>query len=81
MIELTENQQEALCRPAATPMPVVNPRTREAFVLLRLEEYERLTRSAYDTGPWTDGERDLLRAEALESLGWAGMEAYQDDAL
>jgi hypothetical protein len=60
-------------------MPVVNPRTRESFVLLRQEEYERLTRNAYDDSSWTNEERDFLRVEALESLGWEGMEAYQDD--
>jgi uncharacterized protein (DUF433 family) len=32
-----------------------------------------------DASAWTDVERDLLRAEALEALGWQGMEAYQDD--
>jgi hypothetical protein len=42
-----------------------------------LSEYERLT--AYDASPWTDEERDLLRAEALDALGGEGMEAYQDD--
>jgi hypothetical protein len=54
-----------------------DPGARRRFVLLSEEEYERLT--GYDTGPWTDEERDLLRAEAVEALGWEGMEAYQDD--
>ena len=45
MIELTEQQVEALERAAATPPRVVNPRTRETFVLLRVDEYERLLRS------------------------------------
>jgi hypothetical protein len=56
---------------------VVNPKTQQRFVLLPEEEYERL--SYYDTDPWTDEERDLLRAEAVEALGWEGMEAYQDN--
>jgi hypothetical protein len=38
--------------------------------------HERLI--GYDARPWTDEERDLLRAEAVEALGWEGMEAYQD---
>jgi hypothetical protein len=42
MIELTEQQIHSLQRADATPPRVVNPRTREAFVLLRVEEYERL---------------------------------------
>ena len=35
--------------------------------------------SAYDDSPWTDEERDAMRSEALDDLGWEGMEAYQDD--
>ena len=34
----------------------------------------------YDDTPWTDEERDAMRSEALDNLGWEGMEAYQDDA-
>ena len=34
---------------------------------------------AYDDSQWTDEERDALRAEAVDSLGWEGMDAYQDD--
>ena len=34
----------------------------------------------YDDSPWTDEERDAIRSEALDELGWEGMEAYQDDA-
>ena len=32
---------------------------------------------AYDDLPWTDEERDAIRSEALDELGWEGMEAYQ----
>ncbi len=46
-------------------------------MLLPEDEYERLSR--YDSDPWTDEQRDLSRAEAVEALGWEGMEAYQDD--
>jgi hypothetical protein len=42
MIELTEQQMQALEDPEATPPRVVNPRTKETFVLLRIDEYERL---------------------------------------
>jgi hypothetical protein len=77
MLELTEQQVQALQRRETTPPRLVHPQTQERFVLLSEEEYERLT--GYDASPWTDEERDLLRAEALEALGWEGMEAYQDD--
>jgi hypothetical protein len=77
MIELTAEQVEALQRPGAVPPRLVNPKTQERFVLLPEGEYERLER--WESGPWTDDERDLLRAEAIEDLGWEGMEAYQDE--
>ncbi|MFO0806858.1 MAG: hypothetical protein U0791_27445 [Gemmataceae bacterium] len=44
------------------------------------EIFDQLRESAYDDSPWTDEERDAMRAEALDDLGWEGMEAYQDDA-
>lgn len=77
MIELTEQQVQALEQPEVFPARLVNPKTQQRFVLLSEEEYERLLGN--DAGPWTDEERDLLRAEAVETLGWEGMEAYQDD--
>jgi len=66
MIELTEQQLQALQRLDATPARMVNPKTQQRFVLLAVEEYAQLT--GYDASPWTDEERDLLRAEALEAL-------------
>ncbi len=78
MIVLTETQSQSLRLPGATPARAVDPGTQETFVVLRLEEYERLTGEAYDASPWTDEERDQMRAEAIESLGWDGMDAYQD---
>ena len=52
MIELTDQQVQALESPEATPPRLVNPRTKETFVLLRVEEYEHLTEE-YDDSPWT----------------------------
>ena len=79
MIELTEQQIQAVAAAGATPPVVVDPTTKVAYVLLRQDVYERLTGEEYEYGPWTDEERDLLRAETVEALGWEGMEAYQDD--
>jgi hypothetical protein len=78
MIPLTEQQIQDLERLETTPPRLVNPKKRQQrFVLVPEEAYERLTSD--DSEPWTDEERDLLRAEALEALGWEGMDAYQDD--
>lgn len=74
MIELTEQQAEAIANAGETPQVVVDPRTKTAYVLLRKDVYDRL---ASDDSPWSDEEMDLLRGEAVEALGWEGMEAYR----
>jgi hypothetical protein len=42
---------------------MVDPKTKQQYVLLKLEEYEQLLESSYDDSPWTDEEMDLLAAE------------------
>jgi len=76
MIELTEQQIQALQSPAATPPRVVNPRTQETFVLLRLEEYERLKADEYDDSPWTREELEALAWETGKRIGWEEMDEY-----
>jgi hypothetical protein len=75
MIELTERQFQALDRPGVTPPRVVNPRTKETFVLLRLDEYERLKHDEYDDSPWT---REELQALAWESVKHEVWDEYDD---
>jgi hypothetical protein len=60
MIELTPQQRH----PITEPEPVViNPETKEAYVLVRTEENERLKELLYDDSPWTEEGMDLLAAE------------------
>ena len=68
MIELTEQQAQALEHSAA-PARVVNPRTQETFVLLRVDEYERLL-DEYDDSPWTSEERQALAWERVKNEDW-----------
>jgi hypothetical protein len=75
MIELTEQQAKALEHAAATPPRVVNPWTKETFVLLRVDEYERLKEAPYDDSPWTKEELQALAWEVAERTGW---EEYED---
>ena len=70
MIELTEQQMRALENPEATPPRMMNPRTKETFVLLRVDEYERLKQEEYDDSPWTREELQALAWEAAERDGW-----------
>jgi len=75
-IELTQQQAEALETAEATPPRVVHRRTRETFVLLRLEEYERLQGEDYDDSPWTREELEVLAWETGEGIGWDEMDEY-----
>ncbi len=66
MIELTTEQAAAL-EGQKVPLQVVNPRTREVYVLVRKEVYD-LTCTAVGGGkgePWDDGgDDDLIRKNA-----------------
>ena len=75
MIELTEQQVQALESTEATPPRVVNPRTHETFVLLRIEEYEHLKEEEYDDSPWT---REELQALAWERIKDEDRDEYDD---
>ncbi|HEX5103656.1 MAG TPA: hypothetical protein VFV87_07600 [Pirellulaceae bacterium] len=76
MIELTEQQAQAVEHPDDFPPRVVNPRTKETFVLLRAAEYERLKEQEYDDSPWT---REELQALAWERVKHEDRDEY--DAL
>ncbi|MBI2807360.1 MAG: hypothetical protein HYX68_20455 [Planctomycetes bacterium] len=69
MIQLTQDQIQALTMREEGPARVVNPQTQETYVLVPLAEYGRLIHEeSYDDTPWTDEERDRLRAEACDLL-------------
>jgi hypothetical protein len=70
MIELTEQQVQALERSESIPPRVVNPRTKETFVLIPVDKYERLNEDDYDDSPWTRDELQALAWEAGERSGW-----------
>lgn len=78
MIELTEQQLQALGDSETTPPRLVSPRTGETFVLLRLEEYERLKHDEYDDSPWTRDELQALAWEAGKQMGWDDMDEYDN---
>ena len=66
MIELTEEQAAALEKQQA-PLQLVNPRTREVYVLIRRNVYD-LTCAVVAGGkgkPWDDeADKDLIRKDA-----------------
>jgi len=69
VIELTEQQLQALEHPDAIPPRVVKPRTKETFVLLRVDEYERL-KEEYDDSRWTREELQALVWERVKHEDW-----------
>jgi hypothetical protein len=78
MIELTDQQIQALENSEATPPRIVNPRTKETFILVSVEEYQRLKEDAYDDSPWTREELQALAWEAGKHANWEDMEEYDD---
>jgi alpha-D-ribose 1-methylphosphonate 5-phosphate C-P lyase len=78
MIELTEQQVDALEKTKPTPLRLVNPRTKETYVLLPVGEYERLKEDEYDDTPWTKEELQALAWEAGRHAGWEDMDEYDD---
>jgi hypothetical protein len=78
MVELTEQQLEALQQAEASPPRILNPRTKETFVLLPLDEYERLKADGYDDSPWTREELQTLAWAVGEQLGWEAMDEYDN---
>lgn len=79
MIELTEQQMEAMDEPTAIPPRVVNPRTKELFVLVRMDEYERLKKEEYDDSDWTRAELKTLAWQIGEHTGWEEYDDAQED--
>ena len=78
MIELTEQQARQLqTREGGLPR-VTNPLTQETFVLLRVDEYQRLKDDEYDDSPWTKEELQTLAWEAGKQAGWENMDEYDD---
>jgi hypothetical protein len=60
---------QALENPEGSPPRVVNPRTKETFVLLCVADYERLKEEEHDDSPWTSEEPQALAWEGASTRG------------
>ena len=78
MIELTEQQMQAVEAAVGSPPRLLHPRTNETYVLLGVEEYQRLKEAEYDDSPWTCEELQALAWEAGKRAGWENMDEYDD---
>jgi len=68
-LKLTNQQIDAVEREVSAPPQIMNPRTRETFVLLPIDEYRRLKENEYDDSPWTREELETLAWEAATRNG------------
>jgi hypothetical protein len=80
MIELPDALRQAITEHPGKPVPLVDPVTRETFVLVRSEAYKRLARLVYEDGELSIAEAYPLLDEMAAKAGWddAAMDVYND---
>jgi PHD/YefM family antitoxin component YafN of YafNO toxin-antitoxin module len=71
MIEFTEQQLQSLENSDAIPPRITNPKTKQTFVLLSVEEFESLKAKEYDDSPWTREELQALAWERVKDEDWS----------
>jgi hypothetical protein len=76
MIELTQQQRQELEKPEPT---AIDPQTRETYVLVRKEVYERLRGLLSHDGDWTPDEMLQALAESGKRAGWDAPEMVAYD--
>ena len=72
MIELTEQQVKALENAEGTPLRLLNPRTKDTYVLLPVAEYERVIKDEYDDTPWSKEEPTVVGMGGRQTHGLGG---------
>jgi hypothetical protein len=78
MIELTEQQRREVKELDGNAIDVIDPETKQEYVLVRKERYERIKTLLYDDSEWTPDEQLRLLAESGKRAGWDDpeMDAY-----
>jgi hypothetical protein len=79
MVTLTPELRKALEAAADQPLVVVDPETKQEYVLLRADVYERL-HLLFDQGPLSRDEQEALLRHAGQRAEWDGpeMDIYND---
>jgi hypothetical protein len=80
VIELTEQHWQELRHDPKGECRVSDPETRQEYVILRAEVYDRLKGLLYDDSDWTPEEQLRLIAESGKRAGWddPSMNAYDN---
>ena len=78
MIELSEKQVQLLQSEDHEPVEVINPTTKEEFVLLRREVYETLRFQSVDN--YTSEDAFRAQIESAAAAGWddPALDVYND---
>jgi hypothetical protein len=80
MVELNESLQQALAAQPDEPLRLVDPRTRETYVLVRADVYERLKGLDYDDSDFAIKDAYPLMDEVASREGWNDpeMDSYNE---
>jgi hypothetical protein len=76
MIELTQEQSQAVSESGETPPVLVDPQTHTEYLLVRKDVYALLTDPEFDASSWTSAEREALAWEAGKRAGWDEMDEF-----
>jgi hypothetical protein len=68
MPSLTPELKKAVEQAGDDRVTLTDPETKREYVLVPLDEYQKLAAMNYDDSPWTDEEMDALAEEARQSL-------------
>ncbi len=79
MIELNDELRQAVSSNADNPVELVDPTTRQTFVLLKTEIYDRLKELFYDDSPWTSAEMSAMAGAAFSKLDDTDYSEYLQD--
>ena len=66
-IQLTDEQAQAVAVPGEAPI-VIDPRTKQAYRLVREEVFRKMQALLDDDSPWTGDEKALLAGIAFSKL-------------
>ena len=80
MIELTAEQRQEVRQANGEAPRAIDPDTKQEYVLIRAELYERMKTLFYDAGDWTPDEQLSLLAESGKRAGWddPAMDVYDN---
>lgn len=68
MIELNDELRQAVNARPDEPVQLIDPATKQTFVLLKTEVYDRLKELQYDDSPWTSAEMSAIAGMAFSKL-------------